>query len=401
MRIFPLVVVALHMYTTSAALWLGASGVSYPNDATTTITLASGTVRCQEVRVPVGGCYSLNLGFWSGNYSASTAPTYTLSMHEGATRFWFQRSGTAQLGMNTVAIDTNPVTLIPAGTYQLCITAPSSSLQVSVYSKTISLWQHTGKTAPPADPTTGGTVVQGNAMAVFLQGDEQGIWNFPYSVSFDDFARCSGACTIDSGVPCPLKLGWQNPTNDDFDWTVYNGPTPTKATGQNTGPSFDSTTRDGTTAGGNYIYAEGSDSCGRGKTAFLVTPPIELGPAWESVVTFKYHMYGAGGAELRFDASFDDGTTWVTNTHTRLTGNYGDAWYTKTLDFTPTIRPYIKAARSSYRIRFRAITGNNTERWFESDIGLDDFFFEGKTDTPSITYSPTPTQSPTATRTLR
>ncbi len=67
---------------------------------------------------------------------------------------------------------------------------------------------------------------------------------------------------------CPLDNGWENLSNgeeDDIDWRVNTGSTPSTGTG----PSSD------VSGTGNYLYLEASGGC-NGLEALLVSPCIDL-----------------------------------------------------------------------------------------------------------------------------
>ncbi|MEZ5146153.1 MAG: hypothetical protein R2759_03425 [Bacteroidales bacterium] len=78
----------------------------------------------------------------------------------------------------------------------------------------------------------------------------------------------------------------QNGLNDQIDWRLMNGITPTP----NTGPIGDHTT--GTLAG-NFLYLEGSGDC-KDKKAVLMSPCIDLTGLANPGMSFWFNMYGAG-----------------------------------------------------------------------------------------------------------
>ena len=74
---------------------------------------------------------------------------------------------------------------------------------------------------------------------------------------------------------------WVNESNDDIDWSVNSGPSPSS----NTGPTGDHTSGNGT-----YIYTESSGS-NTNKSAKVTSPVMDLTEYTACSVSFWYHMY--------------------------------------------------------------------------------------------------------------
>lgn len=178
------------------------------------------------------------------------------------------------------------------------------------------------------------------------------IVQMPVTDNFDTDNNCP--TTTDCGATvCPLLGGWVNATNgvdDDIDFRVNQGGTPTN----NTGPDFDHTLG---TPQGKYIYTEASQCFGR--TARLYSPCIDLTAASGPQLKFWYHMFGVAMGELHVDIL--SGGTWINDVTPAVIGDQTNLWHQTIVDLTPYDGQIIT-------IRFRAITGPNST----SDIALDD-----------------------------
>ena len=167
-----------------------------------------------------------------------------------------------------------------------------------------------------------------------------------YTEDFETLAQGSTSC----GATITLTNGWTNDTNDDVDWTVDSGGTPSSTTG----PSTD--TNPGT-ATGKYLYVEASSSCSNSK-AVLLSPCLDLSSLTAPVLSFSYHMNGSqqGTLELGVSTINTPNITWIPI----ATGNQGNEW--KTVDGT-TLSPV-----DDFQILFRVTTGDG----YMSDIAIDD-----------------------------
>jgi len=167
-----------------------------------------------------------------------------------------------------------------------------------------------------------------------------------YTEDFETLAQGSTSC----GATITLTNGWTNDTNDDVDWTVDSGGTPSGTTG----PSTD--TNPGT-ATGKYLYVEASSSCSNSK-AVLLSPCLDLCSLTAPVLSFSYHMNGSqqGTLELGVSTINTPNITWISI----ATGNQGNEW--KTVDGT-TLSPV-----DDFQILFRVTTGDG----YMSDIAIDD-----------------------------
>lgn len=182
-----------------------------------------------------------------------------------------------------------------------------------------------------------------------------------FNEDFEGETLC--ATTTDCGsTTCGLTGFWSNLTNgndDDIDWRVDEGGTPSA----NTGPNTDFNPG---TATGNYIYLEAS-SCSN-KTGILESQCIVIDKNYD--FNFAYHMFGVNTGSLHIDL-FSDGK-WQENIITTISGNQGNQWNIATVNLAPYVGKTIK-------LRIRGITGNG----FESDIAIDDIQLVSNCSTPT------------------
>lgn len=174
----------------------------------------------------------------------------------------------------------------------------------------------------------------------------------PLSEDFETGTACATTNNCGS-TSCALPNGWVNYTNatdDDIDWRLDSGGTPST----NTGPGTDANPG---TVGGLYIYLEASSCSGR--TAILESPCIDLTAATSAELSFSYHMYGGNMGSLHMDVQ--EGGEWDLDVAAPISGDQGNAWQNFNLPLTAYSGEIIK-------IRFRGITGGG----FESDIAMDD-----------------------------
>ena len=142
--------------------------------------------------------------------------------------------------------------------------------------------------------------------------------------------------------------GWTNDINNDFDWIVSSGPTPSSGTGPNSAYE-----------GLEYIYTESSNPNNPSKRASLISPCFNLSEYDNPVLHFWFHKYGNGQGSLAVDISTNNGTTWNWN-YWDVYGDLGDQWNQIAIDLS-------MFNSSEVLIRLRVITGNN----FKSDIAID------------------------------
>jgi hypothetical protein len=182
----------------------------------------------------------------------------------------------------------------------------------------------------------------------------------PYFQSFD---------TLESGTEI-LPFKYEQVSDDDKNWTVLEGPTPSREDEPYpaiTGPMADHTTGG---AQGNYLYTEASGSAGGNpdKTFVFMTPKFNFKSLNNPELSFWYHMYSPESSagemgDLILDISVDG--TW-NNEVIKISDDKGDNWLEQKLDLTP-----YKGDRVIFR--FQGITGSS----WKSDICIDDFKIDG------------------------
>ncbi len=177
----------------------------------------------------------------------------------------------------------------------------------------------------------------------------------PFIENFETFNNCDTTANCSMTV-CALTGGWRNASNateDDIDWRVLTGPTPSAAAGGQTGPSIDYIPGSLT---GHYLYLE-SDSCSS-KRAELISPCIDLTGVTNQSLKFAYHLYGSGMGSLHVDV-FSSGQ-WTNDILLAQAGNQGNVWKTATVSLSNYDGKIIN-------LRFRGITGTNGK----SDMAID------------------------------
>ena len=175
---------------------------------------------------------------------------------------------------------------------------------------------------------------------------------------FSDEANCLPFC----GESCPLDGFWQNANDDDQDWLVHNGSTPTFLTGPVAEPS-------GLTSG-KYVYLESSNACSPNRTATLMSNCVLVQSQGQGCdMSFDYHFNGFQMGSLRLQVSAD-GTNWTTIFEN--TARQGNDWVSVFVDLNPW---------HGQTVRFRFV-GTSGAFGF-SDIGLDNLQFYGSVSAPA------------------
>ncbi|MEM6347276.1 MAG: PKD domain-containing protein, partial [Bacteroidota bacterium] len=194
------------------------------------------------------------------------------------------------------------------------------------------------------------------------------IIGLPYTEDFELFDLCGTTPNCEQEI-CTLSGSWVNQTNgvdDDIDWLVDEGGTPS----DDTGPDND---HNPGTAIGNYLYLEASNGCSF-QEARLISPCMNLGGTTAPTLTFWYHMFGDDMGSLHVDLSAD-GSTWINDIIPAVSGNQGNNWIQGIADLSAY-------AGQSIQIRFRGITGNG----FESDMAIDDILVLDQSASPSADF---------------
>jgi len=228
-------------------------------------------------------------------------------------------------------------TITPA-TYQFVNGTNASSINpqvqfnaIGTYSVTLDVTNNNGSD----------TEVQSNAVTV---GNGN---NLPMLETFDSYGNCG--TSSDCGATVCNFGSWNNLENgveDDIDWRVNSGNTPSNSTGPSGG--YNSL---------RYIYLEASGGC-EGQEAVLVSDCYDLNGITSPQLSFYYHMWGTDMGSLSVDI-MSDGQVF-SNVTPAISGNQGNAWVQRTVDLS-------QFSGTSVKVIFRGITGNG----FNSDIAID------------------------------
>lgn len=203
-----------------------------------------------------------------------------------------------------------------------------------------------------------------NVDGVSVQADDtvcQNSGNYPLT-----FSPANGIWTVPQDNPqqpsvCPNPIsifphqegwesgfgGWTPDPNNDFDWSLNNGGTPSSSTGPQS--AFQ---------GLSYIYTEASGSNYPDKISSIISPCINLSEYNNPVLHFWYHKYGAGQGSFAVDVSTDNGTTWNWNIFWKF-GDLGNQWNEAVIDLTNYNSPEVL-------VRMRVKTGD-----WQSDVAVD------------------------------
>ncbi|GAA4109171.1 hypothetical protein GCM10022393_05630 [Aquimarina addita] len=143
---------------------------------------------------------------------------------------------------------------------------------------------------------------------------------------------------------------WQQSEEDDLDWSINSGGTPSN----NTGPT-------NANQGTYYLYVEasGNNTGYPSKQAIITSPCFDLSTLSTATFSFEYHMYGAiDMGTIALEVSTDDGTSWISIWNE--TGNKGNSWNTVSVDLSAYTGQTIQ-------LRFNRITGGT----WQADIAID------------------------------
>ncbi len=171
---------------------------------------------------------------------------------------------------------------------------------------------------------------------------------------FDVQTPCSGLCED----TCFISGLWRNLRNDEMDWMIGSGPTPTS----NTGPDAD------VSGSGQYAYMEASGLCYSTYSAVLESNCILVEAATgDCHLSFYYYMYGAGVDELELLITTDAGLSWQPLWSAQ--GEQGQAWLLQNIDLS---------AYHGQTARFRFVAHRGFQA--QGDIALDELRFYGSED---------------------
>ncbi|XP_069067879.1 MAM and LDL-receptor class A domain-containing protein 1 isoform X2 [Pleurodeles waltl] len=168
--------------------------------------------------------------------------------------------------------------------------------------------------------------------------------------SDEEFCNPALQCSFENGL-----CNWEQDTQDNFDWSLINGPTSTP----NTGPMKDHTLG---TVQGHYLYIESSEPQAFQDEAVLLSPNFDATINENQSCAFRFylHMFGRHVYSLavykRIYRDEEGSLVWQTF------GSKGNRWIKKTL--------YISSTQP-FQILVKGIVGDD----FTGDIGIDDLSF--------------------------
>lgn len=174
---------------------------------------------------------------------------------------------------------------------------------------------------------------------------------------FDDLSNCASFCNSD----CDFDGMWRNGDENEFNWLVDAGGTPTFGTGP----------ADDVSGGGNYIYLEtSSEICSPNKTAYLYSNCIQLNKMGTDTchLSFYYHLFGDDIGELSLEASADGGFSW--QSIWARSGSMGSDWRKAYVGLSQ----YADGAVLQFRFVGKEKGGS------KGDIALDEIRFHGSLD---------------------
>lgn len=172
----------------------------------------------------------------------------------------------------------------------------------------------------------------------------------PQIIDFESWGPVGTDPSCQSAGAIPQD-GWTQDEEDDGNWNVNSGPTPTSGTG----PVFDFLP--GTT-NGKYLYVESAFPC-YGSEVSLLSPCIDLASMTRPGLNFAYHMFGSFTGSLHVDIV--RGSLVIPNAWVAI-GDQGNQWRQAVVDLTRF------ANFGEVRVRIRATIGTSTT----SDIAIDD-----------------------------
>ncbi|KAK3782349.1 hypothetical protein RRG08_027897 [Elysia crispata] len=144
-------------------------------------------------------------------------------------------------------------------------------------------------------------------------------------------------------------------SNDQFNWTLREGQTPTL----NTGPDCDPLD----CGNGQYLYIETSYPRRYGDKARIETPYI--GGSGTRCLSFYYHMYGYSTGILKVkQRSLLTGLEMIL---WEASGSQGNSWHQQYVSYT---------ALNSYKIVFEGYVGASGSIYYKGDIAIDEIRIE-------------------------
>lgn len=182
------------------------------------------------------------------------------------------------------------------------------------------------------------------------------ITEFPWFEPFEEYTK--GEVAVGKWT--------QDEKNDELDWLVFSGVTPTGQFGidknedPGTGPLGDHT--DGN---GNYIYMEATENYQDNKSCIITSPKLNLEAVAAPKLSYWLQMNSKDGkmGDIALDIIVDGEENEDVKTYS---GDKGLEWFSDTVDMTPYVGKRVQ-------LRFHATVGDS----FYSDICIDDIKLEG------------------------
>lgn len=140
---------------------------------------------------------------------------------------------------------------------------------------------------------------------------------------------------------------WTQDSEDDFDWTLNVGMTPTDETGPMNAYEGDC-----------YIYIKAATN-NPSHRAMITSPDYDISRLKEPVLAFAYNMNGSDIGTLEVLISTDNGATWKERL-CFFSGDKGNTWYVANLDLR-------RFSGSEVTFRIAGITGEGPE----GDLAID------------------------------
>lgn len=165
----------------------------------------------------------------------------------------------------------------------------------------------------------------------------------------------------------------QNGVDDEFDWTIYQGSSPSSFTG----PKWDHTV--GTSAG-HYIYVESSGKKYNNR-AWLETKPFFRTNGRQCSMRFYFFMYGRTANQLNIYIRTTSSGPTTRNVFSR-SGDQGSYWNRADIKLNVS---------TSFQVIIEGRVGDD----YHSDIAIDDLSF-----TPGCQFDPNPLPPPTSMTTV-
>ncbi|XP_064619815.1 MAM and LDL-receptor class A domain-containing protein 1-like isoform X2 [Lineus longissimus] len=216
------------------------------------------------------------------------------------------------------------------------------------------------------------TINQTSPFKVIMEGVRGN--DYEGDLAIDDITISNGTCLNNSAaVNCTFdddECGWQQTNvNDDFDWTLHKGATPSSGTG----PTQDRTPG----VGGNYMYIEASNSRTNAKAHLLSSNVNGTG---RMCLEFFYHMWGTHIGTLNVYQQLIRGSkdkVWS------LSGAQGNYWKRGNAEVNAPVGTTLK-------LLFEGIRGGD----YAGDISIDDITLSKRPCAPGlVTVSPTTTSA--------